>query len=135
MVNEEKVRVMTAAALAERQQKRDTFLAVNFYGDDYVSFQAIKAVIGVTFSYALVLALWALGRLDALMTQYSLPDLITMAKGFLVLYLLVLLVTVFLSVLVYTSRYWQARERMRVYQANLKKLHRFYRKEEKERKE
>ncbi len=135
MVKEEKVKIMTAAALAQQRQKRDTFLAVNFYGDDYVSFQAIKAVIGVTFSYALLLAIWALGRLDALLTQYSLPDLFALAKEVLVLYLLLLLVTVFLSVLVYTSRYWRARENMKAYQANLKKLHRFYRKEEKERKE
>ncbi len=135
MVNEEKVKLMTAAALAQQKKKRDTFLAVNFYGDDYVSLQAIKAVIGVTFSYVLVLALWALGRLDTLLTAYSLPDLLTLAKSFLVLYLLLLLVTVFLSVLVYTSRYWRARENMRAYQSNLKKLHRLYRKEEKERKE
>ena len=135
MVNEEKVKLMTAAALAQQKKKRDTFLAVNFYGDDYVSFQAIKAVIGVTFSYVLVLALWALGRLDALLTAYSLPDLLALAESFLILYLLLLLVTVFLSVLVYTSRYWRARENMRSYQSNLKKLHRLYRKEEKERKE
>lgn len=135
MVNEEKVKLMTAAALAQQEKKRDTFLAVNFYGDDYVSFQAIKAVIGVTFSYVLVLALWALGRLDTLLTAYSLPDLLALAESFLILYLLLLLLTVFLSVLVYTSRYWRARENMKAYQSNLKKLHRLYRKEEKERKE
>lgn len=135
MVNEEKVKLMTETALVQKRKKRETFLAVCFYGDDYVSFQTIKAVIGVTFSYVLMLALWALGRLDALMTDYSIPALLNLAKNFLVLYLMLLLLTVFLSVLVYTSRYWKAREHVKTYQTNLKKLYRLYRKEEKERKE
>ena len=135
MVNEEKVKLMTETALTQKRERQDTFLAVCFYGDDYVSFQTIKAVIGVTFSYILVLALWALGRLDALMTDYSIPELLALAKSFLVLYLMLLLLTVLLSVLVYTSRYWKAREHVKVYQSNLKKLYRMYRKEEKERKE
>jgi len=135
MVNETKVKLMTKAAMVQKKDKRGMFTASRFFGDDYVSFQVIKGLIGVTFCYVLMLALWVLDNADALMTQYSLDSLMRIAQGFGVLYILTAVITIFIGVLVYTSRYWKSRESAKAYQTSLKKLSRLYQKEEKERKE
>ena len=126
---------MTKAAMVQKKDKRGMFTASRFFGDDYVSFQVIKGLIGVTFCYVLILALWVLDNADALMTQYSLDSLMRIAQGFGVLYILTAVITIFIGVLVYTSRYWKSRESAKAYQTSLKKLSRLYQKEEKERKE
>jgi len=135
MVNETKVKLMTKAAMVQKKDKRGMFTASRFFGDDYVSFQVIKGLIGVTLCYVLILALWVLENADALMTQYSLASLIRMAQGFGVLYILIVVITTFIGVLAYTSRYWKSRQSTKEYQTSLKKLSRIYQREEKERKE
>ena len=133
MINETKVKWMTKAALVKQKDEQDTFIASRFYGDDYVSFQTIKAVIGVTISFFLLVGLWALENSEELLTMYSVESLFAMAKGLLVIYVVVLLLTILISVLVYTSRFWKAKESYKEYQISLKKIQRMYQKEEKER--
>lgn len=53
MVNETKVKWMTKAAMVKKKEERGMFITSRFYGDDYVSFQVIKAVLGVSFGFVL----------------------------------------------------------------------------------
>lgn len=133
MINETKVKWMTKAAMVKQKDEKNTFIASHFYGDDYVSFQTIKAVIGVTVCFVLLLGLWALENLEELLTMYSVESLFTMAEGLLVIYVVVVLLTLLISILVYTSRFWKAKESYKEYQASLKKLQHIYQKEEKNR--
>lgn len=133
MINETKVKWMTKAALIKQKEEQDTFIVSRFYGDDYVSLQAIKAVIGVTISFFLLVGLWALENSEELLTLYSVESLLAMGKGLLVIYVIVLLLTILISVLVYTSRFWKAKESYREYQNSLRKIQRMYQKEEKDR--
>jgi hypothetical protein len=133
MVNETKVKIMTKAAMAQKKERRNAFVSTRFFGDDYVSLHVIKGVVGVTIIYLLVIALWVLLLAESLMTQYRISSLLLIAKGFGVLYLLLVILTVLISILIYTAKYWKAKDRMKGYRSNLKKLYRMYQGEEKER--
>lgn len=130
MVNESKVRLMTNAAMIKQKETRKSFTGSHFYGDDYVSFQIIKGVIGATIGFVLVFGLWALENSETLMTQYPIKSLFELAGVIVLIYLLVVLVTVLICLLVYTARFWKSKESAREYQANLKKLQRMYQQEE-----
>ena len=132
MVNEEKVRLMTKAAMIKKKEERKTFTISRFYGDDFVSFQAVKGVSGVTIAFVLILALWVLENSEILMTQYPIANLFALAGNIIFIYLLVVLATVLISVLVYTARFWKSKETAKEYQSSLKKLQRMYQKDKDE---
>ena len=123
---------MTKAAMIKKKEERKTFTISRFYGDDFVSFQAVKGVIGVTICFVLILALWVLENSETLMTQYPIASLFALAGHIIFIYLLVVLVTVVISVLVYTAHFWKSKETAKEYQSNLKKLQRMYQKVEDE---
>ena len=123
---------MTKAAMIKKKEEREIFTISRFYGDDYVSFQAVKGVIGVTIAFTLILALWGLKNAETLMTQYPIASLFALAGRIVMIYLLVVLATVLISVLVYTARFWKSKETAKEYQSNLKKLQRMYQKDEDE---
>ena len=113
MVNETKVKWMTKAAMVKKKEERGMFITSRFYGDDYVSFQVIKAVLGVSFGFVPV------------------EELFLILKSMWILYLMLVLATILISVLVYTSRFWRARDHAREYTSSLKKIQKIYQKEEK----
>lgn len=75
MVNETKVKWMTKAAMVKKKEERGMFITSRFYGDDYVSFQVIKAVLGVSFGFVLVVALWFMENSEVLLTACSVEEL------------------------------------------------------------
>ena len=131
MVNETKVKWMTKAAMVKKKEERGMFITSRFYGDDYVSFQVIKAVLGVSFGFVLVVALWFMENSEALLTACSVEELFLILKSMWILYLMLVLATILISVLVYTSRFWRARDHAREYTSSLKKIQKIYKKEEK----
>jgi len=133
MVDEEKVRLMTEVALAEQKEKKDTLLATRYYSDDYIGFQVLKSWIGITFLYMFLLVLWALRYIDELTTQYSLSALFRLLARAGILYAVVSIVTIVICMLIYTSHYWKARSNSRGYVNALRKLQKFYQRDDKER--
>lgn len=105
MVNETKVKWMTKAAMVKKKEERGMFITSRFYGDDYVSFQVIKAVLGVSFGFVLVVALWFMENSEVLLTACSVEELFLILKSMWILYLMLVLATILISVLVYTSRF------------------------------
>lgn len=130
MVNETKVKWMTKAAMVKKKEERGMFITSRFYGDDYVSFQVIKAVLGVSFGSCSLWhsGLWRIrGASDSLFRGRTFSD----PEEYVVLYLMLVLATILISVLVYTSRFWRARDHAREYTSSLKKIQKIYQKEEK----
>ncbi len=135
MIDEKKVKLMTDAAMAKKKSGRGVFHFCWFFGDDYVSFQAIKAWIGITCAYVLIVLLWVLSKAEELMTEYSVARLFAMIKGFAIFYFIVACIGLLICILVYTEQFWKTNEAVKEYQADLRKLRRLYQKEEKEQEE
>lgn len=132
MIDETKIRLMTKAEMLRKKDRRATVTAGSFFGSDYVAFQVIKGVLGVIIVFALVLGGAFLVNAEELLTGYSLDELYTLLRVVIILFLAILVVTIILSVLVYTSSYWRAREGRSEYRACLRKLEKYYNNQEQE---
>lgn len=74
MISEEKVRLMTAAALLEKKEERRAIVICRYRKKDYISFQMIKTWASYTAAYLIFTAVafvWAAGG----MTDSSVPEL------------------------------------------------------------
>ena len=58
MINEERVILMTRLASYENKEGRENENIGNYFRDDYISIQVIKAVICASIAYAVIFALY-----------------------------------------------------------------------------
>ena len=76
MLNEEKIQAMTDLAVFEKHQGRKIFPVNQYFKSDYVGGQLFRSFFGYTFSFALILLMWILYKLDVLMKGADIDQLI-----------------------------------------------------------
>lgn len=130
MINKEKVMIMTKAAMEENRSGKRKRPAVDYFPEDYVGFQVIKGLVGVTILYVIVVACWGLYTADVWMVSYTFPQLWDMFIRLLMLYGVVMIVSAVILVLVYSLRYYQAKTMVKEEEFQLRKLSRYYEREE-----
>lgn len=119
MLNEEKIRIMTKAAIYEKGKGKDD-LKVTAYGDsDFVRFNLLKTLIGATVAFLLIVGLIIAYNMDFFMTNMMKLDLMKLGREFLVVYLIFMGVYAAVSIIVYQARYTLAKRRVRVYNQEL----------------
>ncbi len=133
MINKEKVVIMTKAAMEESRSGKRKRPATDYFPEDYVGMQLFKGLLGVTILYAILVAVWGLYTADIWMITYTVPQLIEMAKQILLIYAIVMAVSAVILLLVYSLRYYQARTMVKEEEYQLKKLCRYYEREERKR--
>lgn len=126
MISEKKVRLMTRAALIEEKNKKELFVSKKFYSSDYTLFHTIKAVVGITFVFLIVVGFMMIDASEVLTTEYKVSDLLGYGRLLLFIYLGVLAVTIIISIISCTEKYYKAKERTKEYKAILKKLSKGY---------
>ncbi len=129
MLSNEKIKWMTRAALYEKKEGKGSIRINRFRKGDYISWNMIKSILGITVGYALVILLYLLGISESMLDELTLPFVIDMATRFLFVYLVLLVFTGFVSFLIYYGRYQQAQKKMKMYAQYLKKISHIYQKE------
>ena len=129
MLSNEKIKWMTRAALYEKKEGKGSIRINRFRKSDYISWNMIKSILGVTVGYALVILLYLLGISESMLDELTLPFVIDMATRFLFIYLVLLVITGFVSFLIYYGRYQQAQKKTKMYAQYLKKISHIYQKE------
>lgn len=129
MLSNEKIKWMTRAALYEKKEGKGSIRINRFGRSDYISWNMIKSVVGVTVGYALVILMYLLGISESMLDKMTLPYVIDRAGKFLFVYLVLLVVTGFVSFLIYYGRYQQAQKKTKMYMQYLKKIGHIYQKE------
>ena len=76
MLNEEKIQAMTDLAVFEKHQGRKIFPVNQYFKSDYVGGQLFRSFFGYTFSFALILLMWILYKLDVLIKGADIDQLI-----------------------------------------------------------
>lgn len=126
MISEKKVRLMTRAALIEEKNKKELFVSKKFYSSDYTLFHTIKAVVGITFVFLIVVGFMMIDASEVLTTEYKVSDLLGYGRLLLFIYLGVLAVTIIISIISCMEKYYKAKETTKEYKAILKKLSKGY---------
>uniref|UniRef100_UPI00349E7B18 hypothetical protein n=1 Tax=Enterocloster citroniae TaxID=358743 RepID=UPI00349E7B18 len=101
---------------------------------DYVGGQMFRSFFGYTFCYLLFLLMWVLYKLDELLNEMSIDEILDAAKKWGVIYAAGLVLYLIVTWIVYSKRYDYAARSQTMYTSKLKHLVRRYEKEGPERK-
>lgn len=126
MLNEEKVILMTRLASYEADEGKRNIAIGKYFRSDYIRMQTIKSIIYATVAFAVLVGLVVLMDLEAFMGDIYQMDLIQYAKEILIWYVAFVAAYGVISFVVYTIRYRKARQHLKVYFNNLKKLSEMY---------
>lgn len=122
MLNEEKIRIMTRAAIYEKGKGKED-LKVTAYGDsDYVRFNLLKTIIGATISFIFAAGLFVLYRMDDFMANMMKFDLMKLGREVLVIYLIFIGIYIAISIVVYQVKYSTAKRRVNAYNDELEMI-------------
>lgn len=126
MLNEERVILMTRMASYEHGEGKKNVKIGSYFRGDYIAVQVLKSVISATIAYALVFALYIFYDFEVFMQDLYKIDLIVFAKNVLLYYGIVVVGYGILTYVVSTYRYAKAKNNLKLYYQNLKKLNSLY---------
>ena len=127
MINEEKVKELFHVAVYDSKDKRVDKQAASYYGWDYLWKECLKSFFTGTFAFAGLVVLWmAINAEDLINLDFKSIGITT---G--VLYVAFLAVYIFVTIVVYASRYKAGRKEVHEYMSHLKEVGKIYSREEK----
>lgn len=125
---------MTQLAIFEKRVGKKIFPINRYFKKDYVGGQMFRSFFGYTFCYLLFLLMWVLYKLDELLNEMSIDEILDAAKKWGVIYAAGLVLYLIVTWIVYSKRYDYAARSQTMYTSKLKHLVRRYEKERPERK-
>lgn len=126
MINEERVIMMTHMASYEQGEGKKNANIGNYFRDDYISIQVLKAVVCATIAYAVMFALYIFYDFETFMQDIYKIDLLGLAKDVLKYYVIMVVVYGVIAYAVYSYKYAKAKKSLKTYYNNLKKLNSLY---------
>ena len=117
---------MTKLASYESGEGKKNAAIGSYFRSDYIGMQVVKSVIYATIAFFIIFGLYILYDFEVFMADIYKMDLLQFAKSAIIYYLIFMAAYAFISYIVYTYRYTQARKSLKTYYNNLKKLSYLY---------
>lgn len=129
MLNEEKVRYMTQLAIFEKNEGKKIFPINRYFKKDYVGGQLFRSFFGYSFCCLLVILMWVLYKLDELLNEMAMEEILDAAKRWGIVYVTGMVCYLLITWIVYSKRYDYAARSQTMYASKLKHLMKRYEKE------
>lgn len=126
MLNEERVILMTRMASYECGEGKKNVKIGSYFRSDYIAVQVLKSVVCATIAYAVVFALYIFYDFEVFMQDLYKIDLIAFARNVLYYYGITVVCYCVLTYIVSTYRHARAKNNLKLYYHNLKKLNSLY---------
>lgn len=126
MLNKERVILMTKMASYEENEGRKNHSVMSYFRGDYVWFQVLKSILYGTIAFGIVFAMYIFYDFEVFMMDIYKMDLLEFGKSVLMKYLLAIGVYSIISYAVYSYRYAKAKNGVKLYQNNLRRLSSMY---------
>ena len=126
MINEEKVILMTKMASYEANEGKHDLATTRYFRSDYVTLQMIKAIFSGTVAFAIIVSVALLYDFDAFMKNLYQIDLLQLGKDLVVDYLITVGFYTLIVYVIACYRYNRARQGLKTYFGNLRKLTKYY---------
>lgn len=126
MLNEERVILMTRLASYECGEGKKNVKIGNYFRSDYIAVQVLKSVVCATIAYAVVFALYIFYDFEVFMQDLYKIDLVAFAKNALYYYGFTVVGYSILTYIVSTYQHAKAKNNLKLYYHNLKKLNSLY---------
>ena len=126
MINESKVILMTRMASYEDREGKKDFATSKYFRSDYITLQLIKAIFTGTVAFMIVIGVILLYDFDAFMKSLYDINLLQVGKDLVVKYLISVGLYALIVYIVSAYRYNRARQGLKTYYGNLKRLSKYY---------
>ena len=126
MLNEEKIRLMTKAAVFEAGEGKRALAMNKYFRGDYISINLLASWFSFTIAFAICVAAWAFYHMEDLMEQINTMDLPARGMQFIFLYLGLLAVYQLVHYVIFHIRYQKNRRSLAAYQQILKQISHIY---------
>ena len=126
MINEEKVRLMTRLAAYEQGEGRKYNNISGYFRTDYISSHLLRSFIAGTFAFVAVIGVFLFYNFETIMEDIYNIDLLALGKKAGTTYLTFMGIYMIFSYALALVRYNKAKDSIRGYYANLKKLEKYY---------
>lgn len=130
MLNEERIRKMTKAAIYEKKTAGKKIGIARYYLGDYISYQVIKAVLCMSIIFVIFLGGWGILNLEYLMNNIHKMDLLALGSRILFYYVVCVVLYGLAVYLASWYRYHTAQRDMKKYYRMLKDIDAGYAEEE-----
>ena len=131
MVNEDRVKKLYKVAVYEQNEEKEHRQAGLYYRSDYIGKEVVKSFFTGTFAFAGLVVLWMAINAEDLINRINDLDFKSIGITIGVLYVAFLAVYIFVTIVVYASRYKAGRKEVHEYMSHLKEVGRIYSREEK----
>lgn len=126
MLNQERVILMTKMASYEQNEGKKNDSIMHYFRSDYVWSQMLKSVIYGTIAFGIVFGMYVFYDFEIFMQDIYKMDLLEFAKAILMKYLFAIGIYAIITYVVYSYRYAKARNGVKLYLNNLRKLSSMY---------
>lgn len=127
MLNQEKVKSMTKAAAYEKGPEKKNIEISSYFRGDYIGLQLVKSGIAYALTYLIILAIWAMVKMEELMLMLSHADYLqNLIKTLILLFIVGLVIYEGAVYAYYSHKYKKAKQSVKGYDSYLRKIHKFY---------
>ncbi len=126
MLNEDKIRLMTSISMSEKKNGKDLAMVHKYFKGDFISLHLLRAFIGYTVCWCLVMTLYGVCRVEELFSTFSLMDIRDYFFSYAAWYAGGLFIYLLITFAVQYRRYRRAARNRGNYLAKLKALERRY---------
>lgn len=131
MINEEKVKCMTKAAVYENGPEKKNIGIDAYFRGDYLGLQLVKSAIAYTAAFCILVAIWGMSRMEEVALKISQADYLNhLIKLLIILYAGGLVFYEIAIYIYYSKKYENAKQSVKGFHSQLKKIHKFYEAEE-----
>lgn len=130
MLNEDRIKLMTKMAAYEDKDGKKEIPITNFFRIDYVTLNLLKTVISTTIAFCIVVAMYVLYKAEYFVKNIHKMDLLVLGRFVLKYYVIFMLMYLVAAYFVYMIKYSNAKNGVKKYYGQLKRLSKLYDKEE-----
>ena len=125
MLNVKKIRWMSQASIYQKNEGIQDLKKNAFFASDFVRYNVLKTLMGVTVAYVLIFGIYAVCNLETILSaaaNFQLADLFQDALRY---YIILLIIYALVSAAVYAWKYHKSHERVRIYYRMLKLIEKY----------
>lgn len=129
MLDKKRIRLMSKTAMYEKHHIREDIKISSYYKKDYSSMNTLLTLLWATLGYLIVAAAIVFLNMDSLLENLTVQKLVIIVGVAVVAYLIVLIVYGISAVNFYKKRHTKAKQRVKKYYRDLKRLSKMIEKE------
>ena len=122
MLNTQKIKWMTKAAIYEQQEEKAAFRVNRYFKGDYICAGMIRTAIGVAASALLLAIVWIVMNLERLLQESVYEELVAITMRILFYTGTAVIIGICIAFFVYLLRYRKMQKNMKEYVSYLKKI-------------